>query len=179
MHKWWRRLGMLFFVDHTNSNFEFGGYVKRLESPDQNQLQEVGVAGEHENSARIEITASMSTMREPGGDWDKLESVLAHESAAQLDQREHGGAINRTDGENCQRQDLSQTNPRSFVFGGDDTIAKTAMLLQYAYNAALRGCRSFILTRQPPAPSLQLPGGIPSLIFFMSALQCRAGKVKE
>jgi len=44
------------------------------------------------------------------------------------------------------------------ILAGNDHLAKHAMLLQYAYNAALRGCRSLVIARQRPSPDVPLPG---------------------
>jgi len=47
---------------------------------------------------------------------------------------------------------------RALTLAGESATAKTGLLLQYAYNAALRGCRSLIFARQRPSPAVPRPG---------------------
>jgi len=51
---------------------------------------------------------------------------------------------------------------QALTLAGESTNAKTGLLLQYAYNAALRGCRSLIFSRQRPSPEAPLPGPLPA-----------------
>ena len=56
---------------------------------------------------------------------------------------------------------------RALTLAGEPPRAKTGLLLQYAYNAALRGCRSLIFSRQRPSPEVPLPG---TLLFPLGGL---------
>eukprot|EP00961_Rhodomonas_salina_P030779 413880-Rhodomonas_salina.2 len=135
------------------------------------QARKEGQRG-NEGDSKQEISAERAENNDKGGevDWSRLEDILAHESAAQKEQGREGEHASNTAHDETENPDenLSQTYPRSLVFAGDEPMVKMAMLLQYAYNAALRGCRSFILCRRPPPPSLPLPGLMPA---FNSSLE--------